>query len=223
MNGILRLASVSLIILTSLGLTACNTSDRLLDHVDKPRTAKISYINAQPNATGFYLKSVAYSSDVFDSRFRVTQLNSASASKDLTHRWIESNNENQFAIENSNSRLERVRENKRLNHRGSYWAVAWHNNNLPQLSIFEKSTIHQQHNYYLRVFSNSQQVLKDQSRDINLATTEVGKVTDSFAFAQCNDAMLGEYTLDLCAIGELGGAYLVVANGSIVIVEEPQP
>jgi len=207
-------------------LSGCgnDTIDKIIDASDKPRSAKISYINATDQEMDFHLKSPVYNSGVYETKHFVASVLSHEVSTAKSHNWVDFSNKDkaEFAITDTNSKTIKIKSNFELVDNKEYWSVAWLNNSTYQQTNFAKQRKDEVEKYTIRVFANEALALQRLDESVVFNTTEAGIVSDSFTIDNCNDLLVGGNQIDICATAEVLSSYLLVVNkqGFIVVVRE---
>lgn len=213
----------ALLLSTATTLAACggNTVDKIVDKIDTPHSASISYINAQDYSSTFYVKSTVYNESVFSDKFEMVELINLKASTSFAHKWINSAQATLFGTEDSITKENQITTNLDLVDNEQYWAVSWDNNTTAQLSILQKKRSNAANTYNVRVFTTISLALSIVGSQETI-TVPPNTVTGFYNLDNCSDLYVGDNLIDLCQIGNIGMSYLAIvdANGQLILVEE---
>lgn len=184
--------------------------------------ADIRFLNNTDLSMTFFIKNEVESGNVFDSKFEIATVNSQRFSDDIRYRWLKENPVNQFASQDTNSRLIGQSLTANIRDNRDYWVVSWLLNNNYRLSLFERRQNDTEGEFQVRIFANQELQIDLNNQSSTSIFTQVGQVTPYYSIAQCGDLTVGGIAIDLCQTGEIGGSYLVVvdANGLVVVARE---
>lgn len=208
-------------------LTACGSGDKIIDDivdsVDDKYSAHVNYVNNTDYSVDFFLKSTLYNESVYANRFNTVELNAHEMSSAIKHEWISGGKQSKFAAENAVNQSDRTSQKIDLIDKKNYWAVAWLNQDEPEIDVFQKSASDTSGVYKVRVFSSENAVVKNTYKDEIITSASQGEVSGSFALENCSDLSVANIAIDLCQQANLGNSYLVVVDvqrSQVTIVRE---
>lgn len=217
-----------LVILALLGTSCDSETVKDILGISKDDEAKFTFVNALNDVASLHLKhnynNISNEDDkLFDNKYAIFDditVNGISSSYTYEYNMFE--NGIYLGVRESISQTKKTSIDARLKNEREYWAVAWLLGVDYKLSLFKKTNSDQANVYKVRIFASSVMNIKINGSEQVVATTEKGKISETFAIDDCaNGLEVGDNFIDLCS-GDFGKSYLVVADesGKRVIAQE---
>ena len=217
------------LLISLLGLSACNSADKILDdvhdNIDKDRESFISFINTRDEMADFYVYPNIMLRKIFQSEYKALGVLAGEVSYPYRYDFYRKYVDSQVGVRNSNAHDHEATFDFDIKENAKYWAVPWIDNSNDKIAFFEKSTRQKENVYTVRVFTNSSVELYINGQVEPVSKTVKGVVSASYEISNCATGIaVGATAIDFCQQAEFGKGYLIVSKeqGGFIVAPEQQ-
>jgi hypothetical protein len=190
-------------------------------------SAIVTFVNITDESVDFFVKNESEPKTIFDDDFKVIELASLESGGSTELSWQANANDTFFGIQDTNTQGIRFSRNAELENQVDNWAVGVSTGEVSKPSvisvkIFPKNKTTVPNQYSVRVFTVNASSVVNAATSLEILTTEPERVSTQFTVEGCNDVLVNDLAIDLCQLGTVGNAYLVLVNfrGDVAIVRE---